>query len=186
MNTVAAEAMITTLTAEVRTLVVGSRQVTLSVAKQLDVVPLADLTVMGRVRISSDYTYVIGTAGDGSLAVARYQKPWFPGPRYINADDLTGKVTVCQRLSSDVRGDYHLDVQGVGFRLDSSAAQHCTIPGHERWRNPRQECDGWTAPPEVMIQIKAAVGTKLRDEIATAARNKSAAAAPLIVLAGLK
>jgi hypothetical protein len=45
------EATVQTLTAEVRTLTIGSRQVTLSVARQLDVVPLNRLRVMGRVEL---------------------------------------------------------------------------------------------------------------------------------------
>lgn len=44
-------ATVETLTAEVRTLMVGSRQVTLSVARQLDVVPPTHLEPFGRVSL---------------------------------------------------------------------------------------------------------------------------------------
>jgi hypothetical protein len=43
-------ATVETLTAEVRVLMVGSRQVTLSVYNQLDEVPYADIEPYGRVR----------------------------------------------------------------------------------------------------------------------------------------
>ena len=42
-------ATVETLTAEVRVLMVGNRQITLSVAKQLDEVPIAEIEVFGRV-----------------------------------------------------------------------------------------------------------------------------------------
>jgi hypothetical protein len=45
-------ATVETLTAEVHVLKVGSRQITLSVAKQLDEVPYKDMEPMGRVRIN--------------------------------------------------------------------------------------------------------------------------------------
>jgi hypothetical protein len=44
-------ATVETLTAEVRVLMVGSRQVTLSVYSQLDAVPLMAMTPFGRVRV---------------------------------------------------------------------------------------------------------------------------------------
>ncbi|WP_255800770.1 hypothetical protein [Mycobacteroides abscessus] len=53
-------ATVETLTAEVRTLMIGSRQVTMSVAKQIDVVPLANLTPFGRINIGGDSDWVIG------------------------------------------------------------------------------------------------------------------------------
>lgn len=71
-------ATVETLTAEVRVMMVGSRQVTLSVAKQLDRVDCADLDPMGRVRIdktlAGGYIEVIGThRPSGTLAVAEVQ-----------------------------------------------------------------------------------------------------------------
>lgn len=63
-------ASVQTLTAEVRVLMVGSRQVTLSVAKQLDVVELGDLKPFGRVRLN-DGVWVIGADGAGVLSLAR-------------------------------------------------------------------------------------------------------------------
>lgn len=48
-------ATVETLTAEVRVLAVGSRQITLSVAKQLDDIPWEDLEPMGRVNLGIKY-----------------------------------------------------------------------------------------------------------------------------------
>jgi hypothetical protein len=64
------EARVEVLRAEVRVLMVGSRQVTLSVARQLDVVEPREIEPWGRVRIDRDPTgqmiEVIGSA-DGVL-----------------------------------------------------------------------------------------------------------------------
>jgi hypothetical protein len=65
------EAKIEVLRAEVRVLVVGSRQVTLSVARQLDVVEPRKIEPFGRVRVDKDPTglliEVVGSA-EGVLA----------------------------------------------------------------------------------------------------------------------
>lgn len=68
-------ATVETLTAEVRMLVVGTRQVTLSVARQLDWVHLSQLRVFGRVKLGRCEYAVIGSANDGSLAMAQYRPP---------------------------------------------------------------------------------------------------------------
>lgn len=68
-------ATVETLTAEVRVLMVGSRQVTLSVAKQLDVVPLESLTIFGRVNLNDGYRRVIGADRNGNLALATVAYP---------------------------------------------------------------------------------------------------------------
>jgi hypothetical protein len=66
-----ASATVQTLTAEVRTLMVGSRQVTLSVFNQLDTRPVDEIDVFGRVRhrdASSDSVNVVGRSReDGTL-----------------------------------------------------------------------------------------------------------------------
>jgi hypothetical protein len=58
------------LTAEVRTLKVGSRQVTLTVAKQLDSVAPWKITPFGRVRIGNEHLEVIGSDEHGNLVVS--------------------------------------------------------------------------------------------------------------------
>jgi hypothetical protein len=67
-------ATVETLTAEVRVLMVGSRQITLSVARQLDVVSLWDINAWNRVRLGRDRDrFVIGRrAGSTDLVLAEY------------------------------------------------------------------------------------------------------------------
>lgn len=75
MNTTAT---VEVLTAEVRVLMVGSRQITLSVARQLDYVPVTSLEPFGRVRLGSDepdWLTLIGAAsGVLSLATLRRER----------------------------------------------------------------------------------------------------------------
>lgn len=58
-------ATVETLTAEVRVLMVGNRQITQSVAKQLDTVKLSGIEPFGRVRIAGE-EMVIGRRKDGA------------------------------------------------------------------------------------------------------------------------
>lgn len=70
MTDTTSEARVTTVTAEVRVLMVGSRQVTLSVFSQLDPVAPSQITPFGRVRgkgSSDDRTEVVGADRDGQL-----------------------------------------------------------------------------------------------------------------------
>ncbi len=70
-----AEATVEVLTAEVRVLMVGSRQVTLSVARQLDEVESGKITPFGRIRTGRSGEFavtgmveVIGRTAGGALA----------------------------------------------------------------------------------------------------------------------
>jgi len=103
-------ATVQTLTAEVRTLVVGSRQITMSVAKQLDVVPLTQLQVFGRVKLPSGDCWVIGSDPDGVLAVAKYLSAW-----------AIGKIEQFKTLSNDAQNSYEAERQmdRVGIYADS-------------------------------------------------------------------
>jgi hypothetical protein len=97
-------ATIETLTAEVRTLVLGSRQITLSVAKQLDIVDLSQLRIFGRIKVNiTKYKhYVIGADRDGQLALAQYWPlgNYFgtydvrPNPDALRAWDALNKAAV--------------------------------------------------------------------------------------------
>jgi hypothetical protein len=196
----AAEAVITTLTAEVRTLVVGSRQVTLSVAKQLDTVPLENLTVMGRVRVG-DYTHVIGTAKDGTLALARYneQTRLDVGELMLRleADDLPSRVKVCgglyvDRFGNDGRSyssNFHYfkftagTQQGRPILLNAKATESCRDLDH---RQGRQSCDDAVNRSDLGELCRAELDRQHLEQCLTVERHRAAAAAPLIVLAGLK
>jgi len=89
-------ATVETLTATVRVLMVGSRQVTLSVFKQLDMIDdLNNLAPMGRVRFHDpdamnedgypegiDQLWLVGTEKDsGHLVRAHVSRPVWPSPR---------------------------------------------------------------------------------------------------------
>src|SRR5690606_26506941 len=54
---------IETLTAEVRALMIGKRQVTLSVYRQLDTIPWSEIEPFGRVRDSKDDEHAINVIG---------------------------------------------------------------------------------------------------------------------------
>jgi len=64
-------ATVETLVAEVRVLMVGSRQITLSVAKQLDVIPLSRLKPFGRVKLGDDDTVIGADTQTGVLCLSR-------------------------------------------------------------------------------------------------------------------
>jgi hypothetical protein len=70
-NTRVTDTTVRTLTAEVRVLMVGSRQVTLSVYAQLDTIDADQITPIGRVR-ARDGLGVIGADSDGRLVRAGY------------------------------------------------------------------------------------------------------------------
>jgi hypothetical protein len=77
-------ATVETLTAEVRVLMVGKRQVTLSVYRQLDKVPFADTEPFGRVQESKDRdaatVATVGRDATGNLVASIVRRPsWFSG-----------------------------------------------------------------------------------------------------------
>lgn len=201
-TSIAAKAEITTLTAEVRTLVVGSRQITLSVAKQLDSVPLHELTVMGRVRLSAEQHTVIGTATDGSLATASYSpylrlgKTW--GMKlHLEAEHLAGsKVIVCglddrynsagDRLYTWTDKPYYRRKLGEPSHgrevwISAAATEQCGVEHHRR---DEAACDwvfgdSWDA-------VEAELQSQHQVHHFVVKLHQQAAAAPLIVLAGLR
>jgi hypothetical protein len=177
-------ATIETLTAEVRTLIVGSRQVTLSVAKQLDIIPLSRLRIFGRVHISKDRDYVIGADVDGTLALAKYYPEWRPALSFITADDLKGgHIIVCNHELTPTPRCYRLRFVDETFEVAADATKPCGIDGHRQYG--QEKCEGWrTNGCDVLISVSL----QLQQDLNTIkrARIKAAAESPLIVLAGLK
>ncbi len=126
MTTTAARVEV--LTAEVRILQVGSRQITLSVARQLDQADPGDIEPFGRIRTgarnpnsATDIVEVIGAARDGTLvrstaAVMRY----YCSSSYHEGTWISGwKVRRCADYPADYqpaaecwRGHYWLDEPG--------------------------------------------------------------------------
>jgi hypothetical protein len=176
-------ATVQTLTAEVRTLVVGARRVTLSVAKQLDVVPLADLRVFGRVKIPTmPDIAVIGAAPDGTLALAR-RAPVNENlvPRISHAAAVATGIVVCQRLNAARYA--MLSSDGVEFEICLDSVKRCGD-----WHYNTPQCDpAWRCGSrEDALQIVAEVASQRTRWTSLTALNDAVRAAPLIVLAGLR
>ncbi len=98
-----ATATVKTLTAEVRVLQVGNRQVTMSVYRQLDHVPFADIEPFGRVRDKTDsetWIHLVGKSRkDGALV-----RSWIKPPHWMQGGDdvheTFGHLLVHERMRS--------------------------------------------------------------------------------------
>lgn len=156
-------ATVETLTAEVRVLMVGSRQVTMSVYDQLDWVPLGDIEPFGRVRPrkpEEGYVYVVGRHMQSENLVRShvYGDPRDPAAGIERHEaDLRDKLTQAkEKADSNSSGPY---------ALSPSYVERASF-----WRSAEQrltaELDEWTNGGAV----KSAEWCKL----------------PLIVLAGLR
>lgn len=172
-------ATVETLTAEVQVLMVGKRQVTLSVARQLDEVRLDELEMFGRVRLSGSdsNSYVIGRhAKSGSLSLAAYTR----SPEIPLVADLSGKVTVCRRITEGRRsGLVRMRYGGQPIKLELGSTESCGVASHTDWAG--EECGQWFSNGlDIEIQKQIDIDVK------HAELCKSAANLPLIVLAGLK
>jgi len=124
------DAHVQVLTAEVRALMVGSRQVTLSVARQLDYVGLSELEPFGRVRIGDEQRVIGRRLKDGALVLAQFER--YPGRvPAINEDDLDPslevKPTVCGAETA-LDGYYRLSFGGRTIRLHRKAAAGAAWP----------------------------------------------------------
>ena len=123
------QSTVETLTAEVRVLTVGNRQITQSVAKQLDEVPIDRIDPFGRVKLSgNDFRgrYVIGSDTlTGALVLSRVPYP-YEYIRYTGVD------------SSDIPEGEHFTVgwQRIEFDENDSGYFTVTIPGIERHGKP--------------------------------------------------
>jgi hypothetical protein len=173
-------ATVETLTAEVRVLMVGNRQITLSVARQLDTVKLFEMEPFGRVRLDKDReNYVIGRSKEtGTLVLAKYQ-PRTTAPFIC---ELDGKITVCRGLAPLAdHGDrvYNLTFRRRAIMVDYDTVNHCEFDDH--WNRNNKGCEGWLTNG-LDDQIQAQIDES--DECN--APHEAAAALPLIVLAGLR
>ncbi len=165
-------ARVDVLTAEVRVLMVGSRQVTMSVYNQLDEVEPGDLDPFGRVAprdAHSDYVYVVGAsardADRGTLVRSRDRTAdaWrrhagfcrsYLVPLAREREDLEPKLA--EELSRFARSPLEGQIAQLDWKLGGFA--------------------GWTA-------AEIAETARDADDAAEAARWE---ALPLIVLAGLR
>ena len=173
-------ATVETLTAEVRVLMVGSRQVTLSVVKQLDAVAWDQMEPFGRVRCTNpNVTSPVMLIGrhrvDGVLVVAA-----MPQTSYrVNVGVLPEPITVCHAIFHDPS----LIFEGRRIWVEAESIKECGIHGHLRYADLASDlrCKGWDSNGNEEV---------IRERIAGydsyAARVKVLEDMPLIVLAGLK
>jgi hypothetical protein len=172
-----ATATVETLTAEVRVLMVGNRQVTLSVARQLDWVTLHELKPFGRVRLNGDSDrQVIGRGhATGALVLASYEV--YFGPLMILPGDVPGPLRVCATVpaSDDL---VRLAFDGHALRVSEECVERCTQ--HPRWS--AEHCASWNAAPAVLDALRA----RIAEAESVNALHRDAARLPLIVLAGLR
>lgn len=182
-------AHIETLTATVNTLVVGSRQITLSVAKQLDMFKLPYLKVMGRVRIDRyQDDLVIGTAPNGSLALSQIKLAcnWDLGPCFVLPPE---SIRACRGFSRDQR-DVHLSLEAKfeterlhSFRVNREACVWCDNADHLFEPGCAIQVVGsMSIYPDMKARVLAWDAAAADDR----ARCEDARSAPLIVLAGLR
>ena len=176
------------LTAEVRVLMVGSRQVTLSVAKQLDRIMLDHLEPFGRVRIGGDERLVIGKdKRTGVLAVANYETYWETPVVFAEGD---AKFRVCNRLRTEKKSGglegYQVVFEDRRVILWKESTVTCDVP-HSRkdedgqYHRVEHACDSWDVAgqrDEIRLYLSE------YDEERT--MHEAARDLPLIVLAGLK
>jgi hypothetical protein len=201
-------ATVETLTAEVRVLMVGSRQVTQSVAKQLDRVPLSRLRPFGRVKLSPEeyYTLVIGADPDGVLAVAS-AVPEVNRQAYIELDSKPGALSplrCAQHQPTDGIANTGSEVSlsfddwPIALRVDDMETKHTGLKCYI------SDCDGTTPsgypcdlvhcdkscqtwqPRDYHDEITAAVTAHRALYAEDQQRVADARALPLIVLAGLR
>lgn len=189
-------ATVETLTAEVRVLMVGSRQITLSVARQLDKVDLLDMTtVFGRVRVgnlSTGFievgrgswesalidTWVIGSRySSGALCLAPYV-PSFARPLQ-DPVDVSTKVFACRKHFPRDASTYLTFVDHF--------AQRIRVPTHKvEWCNDDNHDKGGRCDEEWYPDDPSTLFDRVNRELYRRKVHADACNAPLIVLAGLR
>lgn len=173
------------LTAEVRVLMVGSRQVTLSVAKQLDQVDLTGMEPFGRVRVGDDQRIIGRSRDSGALVLAQFRqlkrhRVWIDNDD-LNPDDDSLAV-VCDREIA-AAGAFSLRFGDRHIRLAEDATSRCGRHPYDPCVKDTEQpvCGSWN-PNGNEKHIQAAIDAWEADD----ALHQQAAALPLIVLAGLK
>ena len=183
-------ATVETLTAEVRVLMVGNRQITQSVAKQLDRVKLSQLEVFGRVRLSGEDHLVIGRHLDGGQLVTANYRPStgaFCGVVELGLGMPEEEYPVV--CNADIPNSYapsrlllHLD--GDPFQIDERDVRRCDVFGHYHHASS-ERCGGWD-PRSCLELIRGQLREQREQHDLWAELNNAAIASPLIVLAGLR
>lgn len=177
-------ATVETITAEVRVLMVGNRQVTLSVYRQLDAVDLKNVEPFGRVNDGKEAClWVVGREiKTGALVKAEVKSHVSV---IVTSDHLNGQtITMCDaRIAQAQRLYWPLRSQSENVTLfyDEECVEGCGIPGHVGLAsNDVAVCKtdpNGTSAAIVEIHSEAQAEWKL---------HQAAANLPLIVLAGLR
>ncbi|HMH59035.1 MAG TPA: hypothetical protein VK537_07625 [Galbitalea sp.] len=180
-----ATATVETLTAEVRVLQVGNRQITTSVAKQLDHVGLNQIEPFGRIRVMIDghENYVIGRdRGSGALSLAEYSE--LAGKRVPEVDRSTCPLPaqlLPMRCGCITSGFSAQTRSGVPFHLRRSvlSEKRCTFDA---------PCKGRLFPLSEPFRdwVEEWVPRRQAEIERQDAPDIAAQALPLIVLAGLR
>lgn len=180
MTQTIATATVETLVAEVRVLMVGSRQVTLSVARQLDYAKLEDIDPFGRVHLGGEGNHIIGRhRTSGALVLAQYQRD--PGTTVpIDEHTLASKFLVCSKYKPSIsEWGVELGFEGRRLSVDHRAVDWCGNERHTRFGE--EHCAGWDSNDQDEV---------IRAQIAKWDRRRqyhlSMPSLPLIVLAGLR
>jgi hypothetical protein len=209
MTNTVTTATVETLTAEVRVLMVGSRQVTLSVAKQLDMVSLSRLTPFGRVKVPDPFDIVIGaetTTGVLSLSRIRHEVDRRAYIALTTPRSAGGQLKPLRCRAKQPNGSGHGDVGSseVGLLFNGWAIALNVDDIDDRHDEPREcyvrdcqrdqgcagfhctdECGSWD-PRDYRDEITRELDLHITAYREDRARVKAAAALPLIVLAGLR
>jgi hypothetical protein len=197
-------ATVETLTAEVRVLMIGSRQITMSVFKQLDHRPVEEIEAFGRVSIPVKEDGFVGvdvtgcSSTDGTLVRAWVERPAW----YSEIPDAFGHWAY--HNNGNKRSYYRMAEYGIyHLRWKSTRASvRCPLPSSldlpaAAWREDRTLCNWLDAEYRHrrylgelcdLPALRRAWDNDVREELAelTAAQERcdELCALPLIVLAG--
>jgi hypothetical protein len=199
-----ATAKVEVLTAEVRVLMVGSRQVTLSVYRQLDYVPPDRIEPFGRVRDSHDThtgssVFVVGRDADGTLVCSHaYKQPTY---QHITEEDfpLAHEWAHAQHHFADgddvglTRSYFHLPAL-AGTQAYVTLEHAVTVTCHEcemvEWRCRDYNHQDVKPDHDRAAWLNRQMGTVVRMRVAEDRELQAIydewAKLPLIVLAGLR
>jgi hypothetical protein len=173
-------ATVETLTAEVRVLMVGSRQVTLSVFGQLDEVEFERIEPFGRVRPkgSDDYIWLVGRHKTDGVLVRAKIPVGEAVAREVGFSELKYAGLVRERDAADKKAAHYEAFAETWFATDPG-------PG-----NGGKGCDLAIRYKDRAKQLRETMGAMLgdyrRDRIPLWRRAEEAEELPLIVLAGLR
>lgn len=178
-------ATVETLTAEVRVLMVGNRQITAGVANQLDSVTWWDLKPFGRYRQSDGTLRIIGSNNtDGTLVTAPMPPRYTEDPAYICDGDLpAGKTVVfCEGVKSSKSGEIRATWRKTTpVTFCEGTYSRCGHSDH-RWK---AGCEFWN-PNGLDEYIDKAVQMAADEAADYKAAWSAASSLPLIVLASMR